>query len=553
VLDFIIAEGQTGDTPAQIAAKLAIVNQKINELQLAYQNSAELPAFVKESNNISKPYSDWYKADAKIVADLAVLADPALATTSAAATPKLFTAPAKKGGVDAVWDNMYDTNNIEKASTVKYYASYVYLGAKTSSTATYVASEIEQIANPVNPTLKLTVNFDGKFNNYAIAKAADIKAIKDAIVADSTTIEAAYATAAAATTVTGYSTLGTKDDAPATGSGFTAYANLNAAKTNETTAKANLSIQTAQLEADLLILAADPTSTTKQANVDNDLCNIYGDVVLTLPTGVNSYSKASIPYRNNAAGGNVSGSLSSLDPDPVDYTASQATKAVNDIQKKIDEAIAGLTTGSSTSPGPGDTRAANLAKVEAAKKAVAAAADDLDAYNKATKALTTAEEAYNKAAQALMDVVAVPDKELKAEKVALEAIYAENYEIALAKQKVKVEKLKESIANWSDVNPVWVDLDGDSVKDTDEWIPDPDRVILLAEQALEKAKMDVVEKYALLQATKKAIEESGIEYEIYDDDEPAEEPSEEPAEEPAEGGEETPAEGEGEAEGGEEA
>jgi hypothetical protein len=531
VLDYILAEGQKGSTPAEIAAKIAIINSDLAELQLNYQNSAELPAFVKESNNFTKPYADYLVANKKIADDLAALNDATnLPTTSAGV--KLFTWPAAQGGVTAVWDNLYDTNNIEAAAGTKYYASYVYLGAKTGA-APYVGAEIEQIKNPIGAGT-ISVNANGKFNKYAIAKADDIKAIKDNIKADSTAIEATYAAAVVAAGI------GAPTD-PANPAG-SLYAKLNQAKLDESAASAAYTIAKATLDNDLLILASEGSTPTLATltKVDGDYTTLYGAATVpasVAPADVPKWkaSAASIAYRpNNAAG-------------MKDFDLKEAKKATETAQKNLDTAIAALTIGDDTLPGypaAGDTRNIGLGKVAAAKKVVAAAADDLAAYDKATAALTKAEESYNKAAKALMDVVTVATTELNAEKVALEAIYAENYEVALANQQVTVNQLKENIAKLEDVNPVQAtfDVNGDLVVNALDVIPNPDTIIKIAEQNLEKAQMALVERYALLQATKKAIEESGIEYEIYDDDD--DEPAEEPAdEEPAA---EEPAEGEGE-------
>jgi hypothetical protein len=287
VLAFIKEQGQKGKTEAEIKARLQVITEELKELKLDYQNSAELPAFVKASNAITNLWTAFKAAEAQIEADKDAL--------TKYGNP--FVAGKEKGGVDSKWVNKYGAES-------KVYVSYTILGANGKDEIEKTSYKyFDTTSKKIDTKKNQDVNFNGRFTTYTIDKKDNLDAIKNAIKKDSVSVEDAFDAK--------ISYIGTKADKATTtdpNTGLTTwYADLKALQNTLDDAKDVLRKATVKLDNDQATLAqkiADKTVTAADyAAVDADYTDIYG-AVTSVPASVTDVaawkaSAASIAYRPN--------------------------------------------------------------------------------------------------------------------------------------------------------------------------------------------------------------------------------------------------------------
>ena len=501
VLAFIKEQGQKGMSKAEIDARKKVIAEEQKELKLNYQNSAELPAFVEVSKKFPAIYKEYLAAEDALL--------KATETVKGVTGLDLYTqkaGDAGKGGVKtSEWTDMYNGG--------AGYVAYEVLGASGSKTTSFKYTDRNK------KETSYTYVTDGEFKVYE--NKADAKKMADAIKAYDKTAEDAYYAA--------LDELGSPEDVATTkvadGTKLTLYAEK--AKAKDAQDDADYEVYKVQRDYDNAaedLKAAGDNLTKKKAawtDMSNALDKLYAPFTGTYPDGIKGDADKELEYRSTQASVQTN------------YTGRKNTglvKVAEDAKKNVDKAQENIDTWLKTNKATVDKAAATLAvdqaKSKAATAAIEKAAEPLAAYVKATDALAAYEAEYNKAAKALMDVVQAPQKELNAELTALNAIYATDFNQALADQEEKVAKAAETLAKAKEAK-------GKN---------NPDLVIAMAEQDVDEAEIDLLAKAAALAAAQKAIEDAGIEFDIDGNDEPAA-----PADE-------TPAEGEGESEGeGEEA
>ena len=499
VLAFIKDQGQQGKTNGQLQSEIAVLNEQLKTLTLKYQNSAELPAFVKISQELPAVWEAYQTALKNIAAQEKVVTD------LGAKSPFPVKTDAKgndvKDGAKAVWKNKYSTGT-DKA--LGFYA-YDVLGANMD-THTYFGTK-----NNILPGEEV-----GLFNVREVASAADTKKIND-------DLEAAL-DAATTTYETAVKELGTPEDVATTkvkgGTDLTLYAKLAAAKNEQEDADYEVyKVQRDYNNAaeDLAKAIADKDEAAQIAaynKQDAAYDKLYGD-----------FNDAKMPASEDTAlkQAKYRASEASIANRPKDQLVKTAEDKAKDVEKAEEDIKKFMETV------PYKDAVADLAEAEKANAAAVAVVKDaatiLKAYTDATAALKAYEEKYNTAAKALMDVVDKEAEDINNQLTALKAIYTETYEKALADQEKAVAKAEKELAEAQNL--------ADETKN-------PDLIIAYAEQELDKAEAALAVAQAKLDATIKAIEASGIDFSYGDDKE------EEPAPAPAE--DETPAEGEGEGE-----
>ena len=502
VLAFIEEQGQSGMTNAELTSKINVLNEQSKTLTLKYQNSAELPAFVEVSQELPAIWKAYQNALNALKANEKVVTD--LGAKSPFPTKTDAKGNAVQDGEEAVWKNKYSTG----VDAVLGYYAYDVLGAN-KDTHTFYGTEYNQL-----PGKKA-----GLFDVIEVANAADTKKINDAL-------EAAL-DAATTTYETAVKELGTPEDVATTkvkgGTDLTLYAKLAAAKNAQEDADYEVyKVQRDYNNAaeDLAKAIADEDEAAQIAaynKQDAAYDKLYGD-----------FNDAKMPASEDTAlkQAKYRASEASITNRPKDQLVKTAEDKAKDVEKAEEDIKKFMETDAYKDA------VADLAEAEkdnaAAVAVVKDAATILKAYTDATAALKAYEEKYNTAAKALMDVVDKEKDDIDNQLTALKAIYTETYETALTTQKENVAKAEEALAKAKNI--------ADEKKN-------PELIVAYAQQELDKAEAALAVAEAKLEAAKKAIENSGIDFNYGEkEDEPAPAPAED----------ETPAEG-GESEGGEQA
>lgn len=163
-----------------------------------------------------------------------------------------------------------------------------------------------------------------------------------------------------------------------------------------------------------------------------------------------------------------------------------------------------------------DNADADLAEVKALVEAA-----DIDAYNAAVTALAEASDAFKAAYKKVDDAAFENVGILYAQATQIAGTTPTSVDTKIAAAETALANAKANLAKAQSDNY------------------GQDATVAAAKQAVEDAEYDVAEAIAELAAAQKAIEDSGIEFNLGDEEEPAPAPAED----------ETPAEGEGESEG----